>query len=896
MAWPDTYTAVDSGDRVASADMNVIRQMLAGYLWYNLAAYGDLSTGTGFGNAIDAAFTAIAASGKPSILEIPPHPEADGLWTDSVGNHIAPLNVTIRGPGSEACVIHHTANNTWMTAVGAEADLLTVRWQFRGFTLRGNAGNSQRALVIGNTYRNKCEDVVFEGYSLTWAVELVNSVQWTEGMLFIECHWRGNLKNVILVQSGTGTNSWAELRFLACNMVLNVANSIGVDVQHSGADLYGGIWDIKFNTEAEDVICVKLADNVRMHDVHLTMMAEKLGSVTQAYGWSFGSGATVEATGFAHFVDHDDQGSGSLTIGAGSQDAWGLGSGHYGVKVGTKTVSADGNVTLLRGASSFHGIVDITFIGPSRVHRQTWWVGYEQFSDTPQFHLIGEYVFGGNAVLGMPYVALLSADSSNPHLRIPVSNRNGGTSLRVTVRTDGQFMNNLLVLPSTDAGTLAEPYRGLKFGPSPVFNVKLYGAKGDGTTDDTAAIQSAIDACGLTPGGIVFFPAGRYVITSSLSVPSFVRLQGVGVPWRSSEITGGDPTIGRGSAILIGGAANFHMIVNEDPTNGNTSIVIEGLELDQRTASGDVDIIRFRKVWRSQVRDCYFRGDATTNRRGLHMREGSEQMRCERNFLEGCGIYTENSNAMFLYKNDIGAAKYGISHGGGFGSHIEANHIYNSSENQMLFTNSNGLTIVHNHMEDGDKHGIAASSGLKNSAIHGNVIKKNGKSAAGVYSGIILDSDVPATPSEYNSIRGNHVYDDHGTPTQGYGISLVSFSGSQTNNNIVEGNVLWGNTVAQLDEAAGLSNVIGEQVGWGTGTATWNPASVAAGAQTTTTVTVTGAKLGDRVDVSFSLDLQGQQLTGYVSAANTVTAVLRNGTAGAIDLASGTLRARIRRG
>lgn len=461
MAWPDTYTAVDSGDRVASADMNVIRQMLAGYLWYNLAAYGDLSTGTGFGNAIDAAFTAIAASGKPSILEIPPHPEADGLWTDSVGNHIAPLNVTIRGPGSEACVIHHTANNTWMTAVGAEADLLTVRWQFRGFTLRGNAGNSQRALVIGNTYRNKCEDVVFEGYSLTWAVELVNSVQWTEGMLFIECHWRGNLKNVILVQSGTGTNSWAELRFLACNMVLNVANSIGVDVQHSGADLYGGIWDIKFNTEEDNSTCIKLASNVRMHDVHLTLMAELLVGVTGAVGWSLGSGASVEATGYANFVGHTNTG-GSLSIGAGgSNDTWVLGANSVGIKFATGTVSADGDVTLLRGLNSFHGIVSFVFVGPDRIDRQTWWVGFEQFGDTPTFRQIGEFVYGGNRVFGSPFISQITGTLEQPHLQVPVSNRNGGTSIRVTIYAEGQVFNQALLLPAANAGTLVGPYRGV---------------------------------------------------------------------------------------------------------------------------------------------------------------------------------------------------------------------------------------------------------------------------------------------------------------------------------------------------------------------------------------------------------------------------------------------------
>ncbi len=73
-------------------------------------------------------------------------------------------------------------------------------------------------------------------------------------------------------------------------------------------------------------------------------------------------------------------------------------------------------------------------------------------------------------------------------------------------------------------------------------------------------------------------------------------------------------------------------------------------------------------------------------------------------------------------------------------------------------------------------------------------------------------------------------------------------------------------------------------------TATWNPGNLVSGAQTSTTVALPAAALGDVVTCGFSLDLQGLRLTGYVSSASTITCLLRNGTAGAVDLASGALR------
>ncbi|ADD80793.1 gp007 [Rhodococcus phage ReqiDocB7] len=49
------------------------------------------------------------------------------------------------------------------------------------------------------------------------------------------------------------------------------------------------------------------------------------------------------------------------------------------------------------------------------------------------------------------------------------------------------------------------------------FNVKLYGAKGDGVNDDLPAILAAIDAANLQGGGAIYFPAGMYNISASIS-------------------------------------------------------------------------------------------------------------------------------------------------------------------------------------------------------------------------------------------------------------------------------------------------------------------------------------------------------------------------------------------
>lgn len=61
------------------------------------------------------------------------------------------------------------------------------------------------------------------------------------------------------------------------------------------------------------------------------------------------------------------------------------------------------------------------------------------------------------------------------------------------------------------------------------FNIETFGAVGDNATDNTAAIQAAIDAAAVNAGGALFIPDGIFLITSSLNIPDGLKMiYGVG--------------------------------------------------------------------------------------------------------------------------------------------------------------------------------------------------------------------------------------------------------------------------------------------------------------------------------------------------------------------------------
>jgi hypothetical protein len=116
------------------------------------------------------------------------------------------------------------------------------------------------------------------------------------------------------------------------------------------------------------------------------------------------------------------------------------------------------------------------------------------------------------------------------------------------------------------AGSLA-PLCLRAAGQAPTYNVRDFGAAGDGKTLDTAAVQKAIDACSADRGGTVLIPAGDFLVSTielksnvTLHLAPAGRLLGSGNP--ADYSAGKGVPSGNGNVVLLY-AANAENIAIE---------------------------------------------------------------------------------------------------------------------------------------------------------------------------------------------------------------------------------------------------------------------------------------------------------------------------------------------
>lgn len=90
------------------------------------------------------------------------------------------------------------------------------------------------------------------------------------------------------------------------------------------------------------------------------------------------------------------------------------------------------------------------------------------------------------------------------------------TPQTLTVAQKTQARTNIGAASSEEVSNLYEEIAYYKNYVTP----QMFGAKADGVTDDTAAVQAALDN-----GGLIYFPAGRYKVTSLLTVSKSCRIE-----------------------------------------------------------------------------------------------------------------------------------------------------------------------------------------------------------------------------------------------------------------------------------------------------------------------------------------------------------------------------------
>ncbi|WP_225774665.1 putative Ig domain-containing protein [Pseudomonas sp. Marseille-Q5115] len=246
-----------------------------------------------------------------------------------------------------------------------------------------------------------------------------------------------------------------------------------------------------------------------------------------------------------------------------------------------------------------------------------------------------------------------------------------------------------------------------------IFNVKDFGAVGDGVTDDTAAMQACIDAAAAAGGGTVFVPSGTFIVSAGeepsdgcLMLKSNVHMEGEGAGKTTVKVADGSDTkitgvirSAYGEETHDFGLSNLTIDGNRDHTTGKIDGWFNGYIPGQDGHDSNVTLSGV------EIKDC-----------------------------SGYGFDPHEQTINMLIENCV-------SHGNGLDGFVA---------DYMIDTK-----YVNNVAYDNDRHGFNIVTSTNDFTMTGNVAYGNGGN------GIVVQRGSENIPSPYNvTIEGGDVYNN----------------------------------------------------------------------------------------------------------------------------------------
>lgn len=417
------------------------------------------------------------------------------------------------------------------------------------------------------------------------------------------------------------------------------------------------------------------------------------------------------------------------------------------------------------------------------------------------------------------------------------------------------------------------------------YNVKNYGATGDGTTDDTTSLQATLAAA--SPGEEVFLPKGIYGITAPLVIPPGVTLRGtyanhtenVGSNWTDSA-TYIRPLAGFSGAAAVrlvdkeiasySKDSNGQRIFNINLDGVNTTGSVDGLKAEglvHGVVMRDVCIRKFANhnlfttyytradtsvvnpySWRMERVIC----DTTTTSYGISLNNLTDST-----LIDVESINSGTSNWFLSGMGNSHLVNCRAEWAGEVGFHVDAGSDYNAVTFTSCSTDSN------------EQHGVYVTGDGTQPVVFNGLMThrdgRNGGTGGGAYAGLFVDTCT--APVIVDGIAVSCGVDDDGTGTTHpqYGFRVESATYCAVNSGILHGNTAgWydggSNTVVRRGP-----NIVEQTGAWDSPTTVTDNAQLFVG--TASTDDVVKSRVSTDTNSRFARDVKGYMSWGPGNAA-----------------------------